>query len=324
MSQPSQVFRYRRIDDGSRSGDWWPLDKAWQTAASPGLIAHDIYHHLPTDTGTFADEVAALGADWYVCLQPQPGAAAHQRDSALAKIWRYTEQITLNALDSAEERPFALVRRQGCALSPLDAAAFREMGERAARLLGNSDERRAADRSGFVDRFVQVTSWGYQQARIRFPDQTRTRRACSALARELADLDVSEVPFGHDIAIHLRGQECTVTYADADAAFMREHQVDRGLAMPWFIGASNDPIMVSVHASELAFVDYAESVLRAQEAQGLDEARCQLPGDSARGLISVLVRSNALRAQLATAGSLQVSTGEWNGCDLTPRGFRVL
>lgn len=64
IPQPPQgrfEFVCADLNDG-----WKSLDVPWHTAGDGWLMAHDLFHHQPTDTGTPAQEVATYGAeDWF-------------------------------------------------------------------------------------------------------------------------------------------------------------------------------------------------------------------------------------------------------------------
>lgn len=50
------------------TGDGWVRDGAppWMHADVAWVMAHDVVHHRPSDVGRYADEVASVGAQWFI------------------------------------------------------------------------------------------------------------------------------------------------------------------------------------------------------------------------------------------------------------------
>lgn len=58
------ILRYARTDDVFDE-IWQPVSNSGQDPASATLVAHDMYHHERADSGTYAQEVATFGAEFY-------------------------------------------------------------------------------------------------------------------------------------------------------------------------------------------------------------------------------------------------------------------
>jgi hypothetical protein len=320
-TQAPMVHRYCRTDQ-DRLGEWSPVGSTWKTAASSGLVAHDIYHHLPTDTGTFSDEVVALGAEWYIDIQ---------RPAVLFDAWplsgfeRNASDTLLNALDSKEPAPFELLRRQAPLLSEDEMDFFRRLARRLSATLLQSQDARMPYQEVFEARFVENLLWGYALARERFPDQGAVRKASRALAEELAALEKSEVPYGHEVTITLKGYNCAVSYSDADVDFVRENEVTPALLMTWCSCEPGYPAQhVTLHRDERSYVEYVSEHFAQQDLQDLaDELRLIPEGESSE-LRPVYVREAATQELLRSGQAVKLPVSLMHLCDYTPRGVRVI
>lgn len=317
------VQRYRRTDQ-DRLGEWASLDSTWKTPASSGLVAHDIYHHLPTDKGTFAQEVAALGAEWYINIQPISGPFKEIRAEALASFTRNVSDTVLNALDYKERDPFTLPVREASPVSAEEMAHFQSVACAAHQeLLASPDPRTLVE--DFQARFVQNLLWGIDQARSRFPDQQAVRRGAQTLTFGLADLALSDVPVGHDITITLQGYDCTTEFTDADVPFVEQYQPGLAVLMRWCSFEQGYPVThATLHANHSDYADFVQRHFAEQDSDVLADDAKRLPEGEASSLRPVYVVSPLVKDILACTGSLTLTLATLQSADYSPRGVPVL
>lgn len=315
------VLRYRRTDQ-DRLGPWVPVDSSWKSTASHALVAHDIYHHLPADTGTFADEVAALGAEWYVDVQ---------RPSQPFRAWpvsgfeRNAQDSLLNAAESPGTKPLELPQRTAPSLSDSEMEFFKGLASRLSAHLQGIDSRWEADLVGFEQRFVENLLWGYALAKARFPDQKEVRRASQALVAELAALRESDVPLGHEVCITLQGYRAVVTYTDADEDFVRENELLPAYLMTWCSCEPGYPAKhVTVHPCERTYMRYVEDYFASQDVPALRDDIQLIPEGEASHLQLVYIRDASIREELQACEQVQLPLSLMHMSSYTPRGFRVL
>ena len=321
----ASVQRYRRTDQ-ARQGEWAPVGASWKTTASAGLVAHDVYHHLPQDVGTFAQEVAALGAEWYIDVQrvsDQPVASIE--GWPLSGFERNVMDTVENALDSREAQAFALPLREAQPLSASEMAFFSELAQKVHATLAARGSPAGFDPQGFQHQFVQMLAWGYRQAQQRFPSQELVRRSSRQLVSALVNLEQSDVPYGHEITISLQGYECAITYTDADAEFLLENEVVPALLMTWCTCASGYPYShVTLHSSERGYAEHASEHLEAQDAQALSEEQRVIPEGDSQALRPVYIRDTYVQAELRDKGVVALPLSRMHLSDFTPRGVRII
>ena len=325
MTTPSTVIqRYRRTDRGR--GEWQSIDATWKTPASAGLVSHDVYHHLPGDTGTFAEEVATLGAEWYIERQPLGTRLPKSGEKHLKTMERNTRDTVQNAVESREAHPYAMPRRHVQALSAEETAYFDHLARVAFEELAQAGVSNHYVQADFHLRFLENLLWGYEQAKTRFPDQAAVREGSAALSATLAYMDKSEVPFGHEVTLTLEGYTCTVTYEDADAAFLEANQVLEAFMMPWCSSERGYPLKhLTLHASTKDYVDFLTDHFHQQESQAdLPDEELLIPQNEQHGLRKVYVLSAETQQVLRTTGSLKLPTTALQTADYTPRDVAVL
>lgn len=218
-SELSEVHELRFRNTGKGDECWLPLEGNWRTAACNWLVAHDLYHHEPNDKGSLAEELASLGAEYYVCHEdravsfipeegepelPPPGLNALAR-SAAGIIGISMESEHLGAED------FAL---EPSGIAPLDDKVaeyvFRAAAESAAAELNhlaadNDLPEWAPVREAFEQPEV-VASWirlGYVNAQRRFPEQLRVRQAFEAASKAVWEIGFKT---GHGAVLTARRQ----------------------------------------------------------------------------------------------------------------------
>lgn len=183
---------------------WQPLDSEWRTTAGAWLVAHDLYHHQPGDQGSLAEELATLGAEYYInhecdivvtaqdpAVLPPPGLNALSR-SAAGVVGIALESDTLGAedlvLSPAEPTTIA---------NPIAERVFQSAAESAIAemeyIAPDPDfPEWAAVRKAFS--LEVVAGWiraGYRQAQQRFPDQSRVRHAFDAAFKQVKQLSAT-------------------------------------------------------------------------------------------------------------------------------------
>jgi len=318
MQNANQVVQRYRRTDSDRLGQWAPVGSSWKTPASSGLVAHDIYHHLPSDTGSFAQEVASLGAEWYVDRQPLTGGFAAMRPRDFEAFERNLLDTVLNALDSKERRPFCLPDVSAAALSKLEMDHFYKLARKAYDILLASTDERARDCEAFQARLVLNLLQGYATAKERFPDQAAVRAGARALSDALADLDESEVPQGHELTITLEGYECRLDYTDADAHFLAEAHPTEAVFMRWHRNEDGYPVEhVTLHLDSSSYFEYVDNYFEQAEAS-------LLPEGESNYLRKAYVVSPTTREELARTGSLKLPLAAFKSAQQTPRGVWVL
>jgi hypothetical protein len=318
------VERYRRTNE-SRLGDWLPVDSTWKTAASAGLVAHDIYHHFPSDTGSYAQEVAALGAEWYVDLQPLDEAQNSVSARNLDMFLRGATDNTLNVLDAKEKTPFLLKCHTVKALAGWEMDIFHDLAAKVHDILLASDDPRARLCGDFQHRFIQTLLTGYEQARARFPDQKAARVGRENLIGELANLDVSDVPYGHDVTIKLVGYECVVAYTDADADFLSENKVIEGVMMIWHTCESGYPAKeATIHPCIDTYLEYVDEHFMRQDPSEVPEEERLVPYGETNTLHRVYVASEVLQEKLAQGQSVKLDLKVVLEAEATPRGVLII
>jgi hypothetical protein len=335
------VLRYRRLDNG-RGEYWKPVGIKWQTPATDALVAHDVYHHLPGDTGTFAEEVTTFGAEYYINFEHSnlqeivpPGLNALRR-GAIAVVANVAEY----AKDPAKVFHMPITRRRR--LSPEAEGVFAEVaevayGEAFAALSGRegledadleAGEQEKADveldERTFVDSFVNLMRLGYRQARRRFPDQLRVRAAMASFELVLRHLGKRQVPVGHEITLTLKGYDCRLEYEGADVRALEGVRYVPALLMTWSkekTGWGSEGI--SLHRTEDAFSDYLEGWQDEFLATG-NLADQVWPDGSNHQLAQVYVTETSLIEKLDMFDSVRIFPDSMPAVGFTPSGTQVI
>ena len=221
------TLRYQRVDC-VREEDWQPLGLDWQSPANEAVIAHDLYHHLPEDAGTFREEVATLGAEYYInferCRRLGRLPGLNELQHAASYVVTNTAQGAVD-VESALSLPASLTK-------PLDPIAERIFAEVALTayseipvLTDLPDEIFEPEEDGtnpyqvaFCNAFVGTMRQGYRQAKTRFPDRSRVRAAFKSLERDLFRLNASVAPIGTTLTLVRRGYDYQLEVTPAAAA----------------------------------------------------------------------------------------------------------
>lgn len=185
---PAQwVFEWKTVPVGL----FQHLESGWvlegRPNASPGtgwIVAHDVFHHLPTDRGSYAEEVASLGAqtwfDWEPPNGPIGGLEQSLSDSWFGVMGLVIENGTRGVSGLLLENP-AGSRAEDFAREPL-ALLWRQAYLQAVRLarleLGeytSAEEWEALISDPMVERAVGVVRSGFEQASRRWPNRVRAK-----------------------------------------------------------------------------------------------------------------------------------------------------
>jgi len=224
----SNEIAYRRVPSGLGRG-WLPLGDTWRTIACNWLMAHDLYHHEPDDRGELCEELATLGAEYYVCEEPldPPGHRLSDEDSlpppGMNCLTRSAAGIVgmLWEAGTADPQQFVFEFADCAPLPTTDAERIFEAVERSAicqleeMLDGISDDE---DWAGALREFSRpglIASWirkGYRSAAARFPDQARVREGWNAARQQISQLDP---PLGAIVIARLRGYDASFEVREA-------------------------------------------------------------------------------------------------------------
>lgn len=197
------VLLYRLTDQ--KPDCWLPLDESWRTAASCWIVAHDLYHHSPDDKGSLAEELASLGAEYYISHEeggaseiepgevlPPPGHNALTRNAA--GIIGLTIESGRNWLEELALKPSGVdLTERTRAESVFRAAAESAIAEMHYLCPDITSPEWSTVKAGFSDP-EGIASWirlGYLNAKRRFPDQQRVRVAFDATCDTVRDMSTT-------------------------------------------------------------------------------------------------------------------------------------
>lgn len=214
---------YRRV--ASREGNCWePMGQvASRTSGCSWVAVHDLFHHQPGEKGLLWEELATLGAEYYVNLEPLDGERLGDKPAGMNALMRNAEGIVAQALNEAETLdantlvlPAMTQRRitgEAKWVFRAAATASREaLKERIEGLSGVGDAQRvieAFDRPGAIE---DVIAWGYRQAVKRYGCQSAVRKGFDDALRRMKLLEgVNE---GTVVHMMLAGCEASITTAE--------------------------------------------------------------------------------------------------------------
>ncbi|VTU41958.1 MULTISPECIES: hypothetical protein [unclassified Variovorax] len=185
----SLELKYRRLP-ADASDSWEPLPGTFRSAANNWLVVHDLFHHLPHDRGSLAEELATLGAEYYVnyegsgLLGAYDTAAAGLPTPGLNALTRSAAGVVGMAYEAGEGPEVFDLRPTTAPVACELAESVFVATERSAVAelehllwgMGNEPEWQAAKKAFCTPGLV--ASWvrqGYQGAKARYPDQARAR-----------------------------------------------------------------------------------------------------------------------------------------------------
>lgn len=323
------TLRYTRTDM-DRMGPWEPVNSSWRTTASHSMVVHDLLHHQPGDSGSFEEEILSLGAQWYIEDQAADSAPQHITPRMRDNYFRIVEDVALNALESSQERPFLLSAGTPQGLTVLEQAFFMELALTARLTVEAAPGARAEQARNdvsvpaFFDRFLAAMDRGIALARARFPAQFSIRRSARALLHELADLTDEDVPVGHVIEVAVAGHDVSLSYTDADEAFLIETQAKKAFAMVWCDLTEGYPSRhVTLHATREAYALF-EARHFENQSEELPEDEKRIPEGDAVHLRQVYVLDAELIEALSQDDGVRVSLERVDEAFRSPRGVVTL
>lgn len=185
-------FRYQYRPKAPPDQRWLPLSRAWQDSASHWLVLHDVFHHLPEDTGTLAEELASLGAEYYIL---------HEGTGLSPEFCRTSEEVAPPGLNALITGACGIVgmAKEDCThgpsqfnLAPIETASVPDesnaifmaaetsaVSQLAEMLEGDPDPEWKAAYASFSKQGL-ISSWvrsGFLNAKTRFPDRERIQAA---------------------------------------------------------------------------------------------------------------------------------------------------
>lgn len=204
-------------DPLSSLAKWTPVEDSWRTPAENWVVVHDLYHHTLDDTGSLAEELATLGAEYYICHQPLfqqlpllvepnpclPVPGFNAMTCAAAGI------VGLKAEDDCEDLDEFLMQTVPAPAMPEFEHLFEEVERSAVLQLAEMMEGREKEPdvqralAAFSQKGV-IASWvrrGYLQAKTRFPDHPRIQNAWAAAEAQLLSMASSIQPGGVLLAV---------------------------------------------------------------------------------------------------------------------------
>lgn len=218
----TQTITYIKRPAGP-DGCWQVQGSTWSTLAGPWLIAHDLFHHAPGDTGSVAEELATIGSELYISheddtmasLPPDAWVEGTSFAAALIALSNSSNAIVGMPFDEGIAHPKLYQLPVFPESQPLPDS-LEHVLDRCARSavdgLGEivmTDEGWVATRASFtVPKVVALMRHGYHQARARFPDRAAVQAAFTAAKATLAGLD--EKPDGTIITVRRTGLVVTV------------------------------------------------------------------------------------------------------------------
>lgn len=174
---------------------WQPIDSAWRTAASEWLVAHDLFHHQAEDCGTLGQELASLGAEYFICYQgkallPEFGGPADSVctpgevalvNSAAGIVGMVFENCCDMPAGFHLSRP-ALASSAQSLIAPEALAVFAKAAESAASMMEELSPAIAPGTPGVVLDWVMS---GYLWAQETYPDQAAAHAGFESMISEL-------------------------------------------------------------------------------------------------------------------------------------------
>ena len=205
----SLELTYRRTEE-TAGARWQPLPGTFASAVDNGLVVHDLFHPLPASQGSLADELARLGAEYYLHhegagrLQLLDKKAAALPPSGLNVLARSAAEVVGRVFALRQPEPGELMLGHSGALADCPtaervfAAAERSATAGLERLVwgAEGDAELMAAKNAFCAPGV-VASWlrhGWQAARLRYPDQARARAAWTQAQELLHELGKAARP----------------------------------------------------------------------------------------------------------------------------------
>lgn len=313
-----QTLKYRRYRS-TRGQDWRPVGTSWQDPASAFLVAHDLYHHQPSDSGLFSQEIQTFGAEWYVNLEPREGLPPQFRDDPARQQGAVVEVLAGILDKTSSAQVFELPPCTAPAACVKSEKQFKAVAKATAEFLLSAGMLSRKQRSAYTASLVQHIRMGYWTAKQRYPDQLAVRTSFDRLTDTLRGLEEHEVPEGHLITLVRTGSEFSLHYEDADEAFRAMPGVLPAFEMPWYFEDNlRECAGFTLHRSEAEFNEFVDEHF-AQE----DTRDRIIPGTYAEGLEKVFVVEPSWREALEAGKGVRLAVDQLPPPNYSPRGFRI-
>jgi hypothetical protein len=205
--------------DQEESG--WVLEGRLHTSPDTGwIVAHDVFHHLPGDTGTYAEEITTFGAEAWL----EHADDREKLRRSLATSWFSVMALTIENGSRGVEG-LRLPRQASSALpdSPL-MEFFREVYRQA---LGEAqdtfgafaepDTWRRLQEEAEVNKAVGLALEGFRHAQARWPDPAEAQAQFNALS-DLA----SPAEAGARLTVAVSGGQLTMVRDDPKPEVQRK------------------------------------------------------------------------------------------------------
>jgi len=215
---------YIQMAAGGQEASWKVKGSPWSTLTCPWLIAHDLFHHAPGDLGSVQEELASIGAEFYVNYErsdmsgPQADDASFRYATARKALSASAGSIVGMQFEEgvAEPENFVLTTTDdrtrlapdlgqlftACALSAVDCLAEHVL----------DDEGWAQSRAHFnVGNIAKTMHGGYLAARRRFPDREAAHQAFASAVSQLSAY--SDAPPGTQLTVERMGLSLKITVA---------------------------------------------------------------------------------------------------------------
>lgn len=314
---------YKKRNSG-RGFHWLPQGTEWQTEASSYLVSHDVYHHTPNDTGSFPEEVATFGAEWYVNIEALKAGQRPDAEDAKGQERACMDVLEGMLIESKAPETFALPEVSYQALPGVADAHMLALGDFAADTLIQAKVLDKSGKAAFAESFRQYCRRGYWAARARFPDQKLVRAEFLSLVNRLNDLvdDEDTLPEEHVLTIVREGARAELVYAaDADAELKLDADIVEVLAMPWYENQGRMALAgISIHQDELGFVELTERYFDGCLREGDTVPADVVPQDTSARLKKAYVRGLGLKATIEAGGMVWLTVDQAQPVDYSPRG----
>ena len=327
--QGTHVLRYRR-SDSTRGDVWNPIGAAWRTRASSWVVAHDLYHHLPGDTGTFAEEIATMGAEYYVNHE---GSTLTEIDppgqNALIGVAASIVGLVFDLSRDAKrtfELPNLCTERLSADIESVFAiaarSAFDQMRDMANDEPGWETVLETYER---LEPFVEWMRRGYRDAQHRYPDQMKVRQSMERLYREVRALEAEtdEGPFGTEMKVSRQGTEAMLEVVFPDPPKpISEEGLTPAFMMSWSGRRGWSTEGISVHQQPEHFVEFLDEYFKLNPQDTVTDY--VLPDGDASRLVRVLIADRGLARRLSRRKSVRLSASSAPPMTRTECGARIL
>lgn len=165
---------------GRKETGWVLRGRANNSPATDGwLVAHDVFHHRPDDTGSYRDEVTTFGAETWM---DEPYEDPEDLRHSLTDSWLGVCLLTLENGTRGAEGLRVNTPVDPAALNHPHAKLWRDCMKMALREAqevlgeyGTPETWEALSSNEHCDRLLSLVAAGYQQAQERWPNREQAR-----------------------------------------------------------------------------------------------------------------------------------------------------